>query len=78
MEFIEIFSCHKYKQGNENVVADALSCKYAFPPSLNARLFEFEFIKDLYASNPNLASVYNAPKKVAFDKFYRQVDTCFN
>ena len=72
MEFIETFPyVIKYKQGKENIVADALSRKYAFVSSLNAKLLGFEYVKELYANDDDFASVYGACEKAAFAKFYR-------
>ena len=72
LEFIETFPyVIKYKQGKENVVADALSRRYALISTLNAKLLGFELIKDLYPSDPDFANVYGACEKMAFGKFYR-------
>ena len=72
VEFIEPFPyVIKYKQGKENVVADALSRSYALISTLNAKLLGFEYIKELYANDPDFANVFNACEKVAFGKFYR-------
>ena len=49
VEFIETFSyVIKYKQGQENVVVDALSRRYVLFNSLNTKLLRFEYIKELY------------------------------
>ena len=61
----------KYKQGKENIVPDALSRKYALVFTLNAKLFGFEYVKELYANDDDFASVYEACEKTAFGKFYR-------
>ena len=61
----------KYKQGKENVVADALSRRYALISTWNAKLLGFEYIKELYVNYPDFANVFNACQKVAFGKFYR-------
>ena len=72
VEFIETFPyVIKYKQGKENIVADALSRRYALVSTLNAKLLEFEYIKELYANDDDFASVYGACEKAAFGKFYR-------
>ncbi|KAH9680152.1 Endonuclease [Citrus sinensis] len=72
VEFIEPFPyVIKYKQGKENVVADALSRRYALISTLNAKLLGFEYIKELYVNDPDFANVFNACEKVAFGKFYR-------
>ena len=72
MEFIEtvpyvIF----YKQGKENVVADALSRRYVLLSTLDAKLLGFKHIKDLYVGDPNFASIFIACEEEAFNKFYR-------
>ncbi|XP_013624627.1 PREDICTED: uncharacterized protein LOC106330753 [Brassica oleracea var. oleracea] len=54
VEFIEIFPyVIKYKQGKENVVADALSRRYVLLSTLETKFLGFEFIKDLYATDPD-------------------------
>ena len=72
MEFIETFPyviC--YKQGKENVVVDALLHRYVRLSTLDAKLLGFEHIKDLYAGDPDFASVFIAYEEGAFNKFYR-------
>ncbi|KAL6327536.1 hypothetical protein AAG906_021627 [Vitis piasezkii] len=72
VEFIETFpNVIKYKQGKENIVADALSRRYALVSTLNAKLLGFEYVKELYANDDDFASVYGACEKTAFGKFYR-------
>ncbi|KAH9686182.1 Endonuclease [Citrus sinensis] len=72
VEFIEPFPyVIKYKQGKENVVADALSRRYALISTLNAKLLGFEYIKELYVNDPDFANVFNACEKVSFGKFYK-------
>ncbi|KAH9704946.1 Endonuclease [Citrus sinensis] len=72
VEFIESFPyVIKYKQGKENVVANALSRRYALISTLNAKLFGFEYIKELYVNDLDFANVFNACEKVSFGKFYR-------
>ncbi|OMO51716.1 Tetratricopeptide-like helical [Corchorus capsularis] len=51
-EFIESFPyVVQYKQGKENVVADALSRRYVLLSMLDSKFLGFEFIKELYASD---------------------------
>ena len=45
----------QYKQGQENVVADALSHKYTLLSPLNAKLPSFEHIKQLYPLDHDLS-----------------------
>jgi hypothetical protein len=72
VEFIETFPyVIRYKQGKENVVADALSRRYALLSMLDTKLLGFEYIKDLYAQDSDFGDVFDACEKVAFDKFYR-------
>jgi hypothetical protein len=72
VEFIETFPyVIRYKQGKENVVADALSRRYALLSMLDTKLLGFEHIKDLYVQDSDFGDVFNACEKVAFGKFYR-------
>jgi hypothetical protein len=72
VEFIETFPyVIRYKQGKENVVADALSRRYALLSILDTKLLGFEYIKDLYAQDSNFGDVFNACEKVEFGKFYK-------
>ena len=72
MEFIETFPyviC--YKQGKENIVADALSCRYVLLSTLDAKLLGFEQIKELYALDHDFGEIYKLCEKHAEGKFYR-------
>ncbi|KAL3567897.1 hypothetical protein D5086_030548 [Populus alba] len=72
VEFIETFPyVIKYKQGKENIVADALSRRYVLLSTLDARFLGFEHIKELYKDDSDFANVYNACETSAFGKFYR-------
>ena len=72
VEFIETFPyVIKCKQGKENIVADALSRRYALVSTLNAKLLGFEYVKKLYVNDDDFASMYGACEKAAFGKFYR-------
>ena len=49
MEFVETFPyVIRYKQGKENIVADALSRWYVLISTLDAKWFGFEHIKEWY------------------------------
>lgn len=61
----------KYKQGKENVVADALSRRYTIINTLSSKMLVFEFIRDLYASDSDFGNVYSVCEQVAFQTFYR-------
>ena len=72
VEFIEMFPyVIQYKQGKENVVADALSRRYVLISTLSTKLLGFEHLKELYMQDSDFGTVYNACGKSAFDKFYK-------
>ncbi|KAL3598364.1 hypothetical protein D5086_006282 [Populus alba] len=72
VEFIETFPyVIKYKQGKENIVADALSRRYVLLSTLDARFLRFEHTKELYKDDSDFVNVYNACETSAFGKFYR-------
>ena len=72
VEFIETFPyVIKYKQGKENVVADALSRRYTLLNSLSAKLLGFEFIKELYQHDDDFSDIYaSCDNGVVSDDFY--------
>ncbi|KAG7564135.1 Reverse transcriptase domain [Arabidopsis suecica] len=73
VEFIETFPyVIKYKKGKDNVVADALSRRYTFLSTLDAKLLGFEQIKELYDSDPDFQEIYNACPKLASGRYHRQ------
>ncbi|XP_048229100.1 uncharacterized protein LOC125369872 [Ricinus communis] len=64
-EFIESFPyVIKYKHGKDNVVADALSRRYALLSTLNAKFLGFEHIKEIYEHDSDFVNVFNACEKV--------------
>ena len=72
IEFVESFPyVIRYKQGKENIVADALSRRYVLLTSLNSKLLGFEFVKELYATDSDFVDIYLACDKGAHDKFYK-------
>ncbi|KAF7800703.1 Transposon Ty3-G Gag-Pol polyprotein [Senna tora] len=72
VEFIETFPyVIQYKQGKENVVADALSRRYTLISTLSAKFLGFEHLKDLYMNDPNFGNVFGECENRPFDKFYR-------
>ena len=77
MEFIETFPyVIKYKQGEENIVADALSRREALVSTLNAKLLEFEYVKKLYANDDDFASVYGACENVERERERERESLC--
>ncbi|RDX66428.1 hypothetical protein CR513_54804, partial [Mucuna pruriens] len=72
LEFIEMFPyVIKYKKGKENIVADALSRRYALLTSLQTKLLGFEIIKDLYVNDSDFDQVWNSCIKNACGDYYR-------
>ena len=71
IEFIEMFPyVIQYKQGKENVVADALSRRYTLISTLGSKFLGFEHLKELYVNDADFADIFKACEKGAFDKFY--------
>ena len=71
VKFIETFPyVIKYKQGKENIIADALSHKYVLLHTINTGLLGFEYVKGLYGNDSDFAKIYNAFGHSAFSKFY--------
>ena len=46
-----------YKQGKENIMADALSRRYALMNTLTSRLMGFESLKKLYSNDYDFGKV---------------------
>ena len=71
MEYIETFPyVIRYKQGKENIVADALSWWYVLT-SMSAKMLGFEYVKNIYADDADFSDVYKACDKTVFGKFYK-------
>jgi len=78
VEFIETFPyVIKYKHGKENVVADALCKRYVLLSTLETKLLGFEFIKDLYATDPDFKEIFRKCSKAAYGKYYQVSDFLF-
>ena len=72
MEFVETFPYIIHcKQGKENIVADALSWRYALIYTLDAKLFGFEHIKEWYPLDQDFSEEYACCEKGDHDKFFR-------
>ncbi|KAH9780586.1 Endonuclease [Citrus sinensis] len=76
VEFIETFPyVIRYKQGKENIVANALSCRYVLISTLNAKLVGFEHIKELYADDHDFSVEYQACEKTVVEVVNRTLST---
>ncbi|XP_072064137.1 uncharacterized protein [Arachis hypogaea] len=72
VKFIETFPyVIAFKQGKDNVVADALSRRYALITTLTSKLLGFEFLKELYVTDSDFSAIYASCEHSAFNKFYR-------
>ena len=78
VEFLEQFQyVIKYKKGKSNVVANALSKRYALFFTLEAKFIGFEHINQLYEHDPDFASKYSACVHTAQNGFFRHNDYLF-
>ncbi|XP_038974748.1 uncharacterized protein LOC108510824 [Phoenix dactylifera] len=72
VEFIEMFPyVVQYKQGKNNIVADALSRRYILLSTLSAKFLGFEHIKELYPQDSEFSTVFEACETKPFEKFYK-------
>ena len=72
VEFLETFPyVIRYKQGKENIVADALSRRYVLISTLDAKLLGFEQIKEIYSLDRDFGEEYRMCEKNAIGKFFR-------
>jgi len=75
VEFIETFSyVIKYKQGQENLIVDALSRRYVLLNTLNilsTKLLGFEYIKELYLDDHDFDAIHDTCKVSAKGKYFR-------
>jgi len=71
VEFLETFPyIIKHKKGNDNVIADALSRRYAMLSQLDYRIFGLETIKGQYALDDDFKDVIlNCPEGSTWNKF---------
>ncbi|XP_073121517.1 uncharacterized protein [Henckelia pumila] len=69
--FVETFPyVIKYKQGKENVVADALSRRYVLLTTLDSKFLGFEYVKELYANDHDFGEIYVSCLHGPRDKFF--------
>ncbi|XP_016740307.1 uncharacterized protein [Gossypium hirsutum] len=79
VEFLESFPyVIKYKKGKENIIADALSQRYALINQLDSKLLGFGFLKDLYKTDFDFGEIYKSCVRGAHDKYYQQVGYLFH
>ncbi|XP_017644431.1 uncharacterized protein LOC108485084 [Gossypium arboreum] len=72
VEYLESFPyVIKYKKGKENVVADALSRRYALVNLIDYKLLGFEFMKDLYETDADFGEIYKSCLHGAIDKYFQ-------
>lgn len=64
----------KYKQGKENIVADALSRRYVLFSTLDSKFMGFEHVKELYVLSHYFKEIYEACMHGTHDKFYLHDD----
>uniref|UniRef100_A0A2N9GWQ7 CCHC-type domain-containing protein n=1 Tax=Fagus sylvatica TaxID=28930 RepID=A0A2N9GWQ7_FAGSY len=75
LEYIKTFPyVIRYKQGKENIVADALSQRHVLLISMSAKMLRFEYVKDMYVDDADFFVVYKACDKTAFDLMPLPVD----
>jgi len=61
----------KHKKGKSNVVADALSRRYALFTSLETKFIGFEHIKELYKHDSDFSHIYHSCALAAQNDFFR-------
>ncbi|KAJ9536656.1 hypothetical protein OSB04_un000129 [Centaurea solstitialis] len=72
VEFIESFPYMiKYKNGKENIVADALSRRHSLITTLSSKFLGFESLKEMYENDSDFSSLFAACEHGSFDKFYK-------
>nr|XP_027088648.1 uncharacterized protein LOC113709997 [Coffea arabica] len=71
VNFVESFPYSiKYKAGKTNVVADALSRRYALIALLDAKLLGIDLIKELYDTDSDFSEIYKSCAKSGQAKFF--------
>ena len=72
LEFVETFSyIIKYKKGKGNIVADALSRRYALISIMEAKVLGSEHLKDQYEEDLDFGAIYQACTTAASGPFYQ-------
>ena len=77
VEFLEQFPyVIKHEKGKSNVVADALSPRYALFTFLETKFIGFEHIKELYEHDSDFSHIYNSCALAAQNDFLDIMDIC--
>ncbi|KAA3484261.1 reverse transcriptase [Gossypium australe] len=77
VQFLESFPYEiKYKNCKENVIADALSRRYALLNKLDSKLLGFGYLKELYENDVDFGEIYKACEKGASERVCDQCITC--
>lgn len=72
MAYIEVFPyVIKYKKGKDNLVADALSRRFALISYATTHLLGFEHIKELYPSDEDFGEIWSKCEKHGFGEYYQ-------
>ncbi|XP_040944249.1 uncharacterized protein [Gossypium hirsutum] len=61
----------KEMKGKENVVADALSCRYTLLSHLDAKLLGFVLLKEMYVDDAEFGAIYKSRENKVVDKYFR-------
>lgn len=73
VEFLQSFHfSSKYKDGKSNVVADALSRRYALLATLDVRLLGFETLKDYYEADNDFGELFGKCQNGSFGEYIVQ------
>lgn len=71
LEYIETFPyIIKYKKGKDNIVADALSRRYTFITTMEAKVLGFTYIKENYEEDPDFMNIYQDCTNTPTSLFY--------
>jgi hypothetical protein len=73
VEFLQSFHfSSKYKDGKSNVVADALSRRYALLTTLETRLLGFEMLKNYYEEDVDFGEIFSKCRGGSFEEYSLQ------
>ena len=60
----------KYKTSKSNVVADVLSKRYTFIPTLDYNFFDFELLKECYTNDPDFEEIFKSLPWQSHEHYY--------